>query len=76
LDSEVVDDHDIEIIEKYVIVNQTEAKFVETLPFQHNKHELQHSDLGDLATHLALPSYFKSNLTQDRHLVFYIIIYI
>ncbi|CAI6365209.1 unnamed protein product [Macrosiphum euphorbiae] len=51
MNSEVVDDPDIEIVEKDdVIVNQTDTDFVETLPFQHNENNLQHSDLGNLAT--------------------------
>ena len=50
LNSEVVDDPDIEIIEKNFIVNQTDANLVEIFPFPHNKNELQHSDLGNLAT--------------------------
>jgi len=40
----------LKLKKKNVIVNQTDANLVETFPFQHNKNEFQHSDLGNLAT--------------------------
>lgn len=45
MNSEVVDDPELEIVEKDVIVNQSDANCVETIA-----NELQHSDLGNLTT--------------------------
>jgi len=45
LNSEVVDDPELEIVEKDVIVNQSDANCVEALA-----NELQHSYLGNLTT--------------------------
>jgi len=50
LNSEVVDELDIEILENYVIVHQADATFVETLPFHQIKNEFHHFDLVNFST--------------------------
>ncbi|KAL4103667.1 hypothetical protein QTP88_019018 [Uroleucon formosanum] len=75
MNCEVLDDSVIEIVEKDdIIVNRTVTNFIETLPFQHNKNKLQHSNLGNLATGpyrpvLNLNEKLKKHVKTKRHLV-------